>query len=233
MLARLGRGMALGVTQQLPEEERHSYSKEYLDESIVVAMGGRVAEKIVFGHLNSGAANDLEQATSIARRMVREWGMSDAVGPMAWSGHQQVFLGEDLMQSREYSDELGLRIDEETALILRAQEQRARELLELHRDGLEAVTKALLEHETIDGATVGQLVDDAHGTPIYDNPEIVESFAASSTATKSEPAPSSWPAPAPVALYPGPKHRWTAPWSACGPADSGPDYPNPRSYKQG
>ena len=88
----LPRGMALGVTWTLPEE-RHTYSKEYFEDIICKAMGGRVAEMMVFGNLNSGAANDLEQATGIARRMVREWGMSDKVGPMAWNGQQQVFLG--------------------------------------------------------------------------------------------------------------------------------------------
>ena len=94
----LPRGMALGVTWSLPQE-RHTYSKEYFEDTICKAMGGRVAEKIVFDHVNSGAANDLEQSTSIARRMVREWGMSDRIGPMAWSSQQQVFLGEDLMTS--------------------------------------------------------------------------------------------------------------------------------------
>ena len=89
---------------------------------------------IVFDHVNSGAANDLEQATMIARRMVREWGMSDAVGPMAFAGQQQVFLGEDLMTSgREYSDEMARKIDDEIGRILREQEQRARELLLKHR----------------------------------------------------------------------------------------------------
>ena len=93
-------------------------------------MGGRVAEIIVFGHLNSGAANDLEQATGIARRMVREWGMSDRVGPMAWSSQQQVFLGEDLMShGREYSDDTAKLLDEEIARILTDQEQRAHEIL--------------------------------------------------------------------------------------------------------
>ena len=100
----LPRGMALGVTWSLPEE-RHTYSREFFEDLICKAMGGRVAEKIIFGHLNSGAANDLEQATGIARRMVREWGMSDKIGPMAWTGNQQVFLGDDLMTiGREYSD---------------------------------------------------------------------------------------------------------------------------------
>lgn len=123
------------------------------------AMGGRVAEKIVFGHLNSGAANDLEQATSIARRMVREWGMSEAIGPMAWSGSQQVFLGEDLMtQGREYSDETAKLVDSEIFRILHEQEARATEVLLKYRPALELVAEALLERETIDGAEVAQLV---------------------------------------------------------------------------
>ena len=133
----LPRGMALGVTWSLPEE-RHTYSREYFLDMICKAMGGRVAESIVFGSLNSGAANDLEQATSIARRMVREWGMSDSIGPMAWSGQQQVFLGEDLMTSgREYSDDTAKKIDDEVARILREQEERARTTLLKHRRGLD------------------------------------------------------------------------------------------------
>jgi cell division protease FtsH len=154
----LPRGMALGVTWSLPEE-RHTYSKEYFEDVICRAMGGRVAEKMVFGQLNSGAANDLEQATGIARRMVREWGMSDRVGPMAWHGQQQVFLGEDLMTSgREYSDETARIIDDEVAHILTAQEQRALELLTKHRRGLDLVAEALIERETIDGSEVAHLV---------------------------------------------------------------------------
>ncbi len=154
----LPRGMALGVTWSLPEE-RHTYSKEFFEDVICRAMGGRVAEKLVFGHLNSGAANDLEQATGIARRMVREWGMSDRVGPMAWHGQQQVFLGEDLMTSgREYSDETARMMDEEISRILVEQEQRAMELLAKHRGALDAVAEALLEKETIDGQEVAQIV---------------------------------------------------------------------------
>jgi cell division protease FtsH len=154
----LPRGMALGVTWSLPQE-RHTYSKEYFEDTICKAMGGRVAEKIVFGHLNSGAANDLEQATNIARRMVREWGMSDEVGPMAWHSQQQVFLGEDLMsQGREYSDETAKLLDEEIAKILHGQEQRAHDLLTKYRRGLELIAEALLEHETIDGPTVAKLI---------------------------------------------------------------------------
>ena len=161
----LPRGMALGVTWSLPEE-RHTYSREYFEDVICKAMGGRVAEMIVFGALNSGAANDLEQATNIARRMVREWGMSDAVGPMAFAGQQQVFLGEDLMTSgREYSDEMARKIDDEISRILREQETRARVTLEKHRRGLDLVAQALLDQETIDGAMVSRLIQQGLGEP--------------------------------------------------------------------
>ena len=154
----LPRGMALGVTWSLPQE-RHTYSLEYFEDTICKAMGGRVAEKLVFDHVNSGAANDLEQSTSIARRMVREWGMSDRVGPMAWSSQQQVFLGEDLMTSgREYSDDTAKLLDEEVARILTEQERRATELISKHRRGLELIAEALLEHETIDGREVANLI---------------------------------------------------------------------------
>ena len=133
---------------------------------ICKAMGGRVAEKIVFGHLNSGAANDLEQSTNIARRMVREWGMSEKIGPMAFAGQQQVFLGEDLMTSgREYSDEMARKIDDEISRILLEQEQRAHRLLDKHRKGLDLVAQALLDHETIDGAMVSRLVQQGLGEP--------------------------------------------------------------------
>jgi cell division protease FtsH len=154
----LPRGMALGVTWSLPQE-RHTYSREYFEDTICKAMGGRVAEKIVFGHLNSGAANDLEQATGIARRMVREWGMSDEVGPMAWHSQQQVFLGEDLMsQGREYSEDTAKLLDEEISKLLHGQEVRAHEVLTKHRRGLELIAEALLEHETIDGPAVAKLI---------------------------------------------------------------------------
>ena len=161
----LPRGMALGVTWTLPEE-RHTYSREFFEDLICKAMGGRVAEKIIFGHLNSGAANDLEQATGIARRMVREWGMSDKIGPMAWTGNQQVFLGEDLMTSgREYSDSTAQLVDNEIARILLEQETRAHEMLTRHRRGLELVAEALLVEETIDGPTVGRLVQQGLDAP--------------------------------------------------------------------
>jgi cell division protease FtsH len=156
-------GMALGVTQQLPLEERHIYKKEYITDSLVVRLGGRIAEELVYGHLSTGAQNDLVGCTELARKMVREWGMSDRIGPMAWGSQGAVFLGEDLVHTRDYSDETARVIDEEVERILREEEDRARKVLGEHRAGLEAVARSLLEHETLDGAEVGRLVDNAVG----------------------------------------------------------------------
>jgi cell division protease FtsH len=159
-------GMALGVTQQLPEDEQHIYKREYIADSIVVALGGRTAEDLVFGHTSTGAQNDLVRITEMARKMVREWGMSERIGPMAWGSNGPVFLGEDLVHTRDYSDETARVIDEEVEHILRQEEARARRILRLHRRGLDAVARALLEHETLSGEDVGRLVDGAMGRKV-------------------------------------------------------------------
>jgi len=151
-------GMALGVTQQLPVDEKHIYRQDYIEDSLVVRMGGRVAEELVFGVISTGANNDLVGSTELARKMVSEWGMSTRVGPMAWASSGQVFLGEDLIHTRDYSDETARVIDEETERILRVQEERCRETLRQRRKGLDLVARALLEHETIDGAEVTRLI---------------------------------------------------------------------------
>ena len=151
-------GMALGVTMQLPEEERHIYRQDYLEDGLVVYMGGRVAEDLVFGVSSTGAQDDLVRATERARKMVREWGMSDEVGPMAWGSHNQVFLGDEMLAAREYSDETARVIDEEVQRILTDQEDRCRKLLTDHRNALDLIARSLLEHETISGDEVGRLV---------------------------------------------------------------------------
>jgi cell division protease FtsH len=158
--------MALGVTQQLPLEERHIYKREYIVDSLVVRLGGRVAEQLVFGHQSTGAENDLVGCTELARKMVREWGMSDRVGPMAWGSQGAVFLGEDLMHSRDYSDETARVIDEEVEHILRDEEERCRKVLEEYRAGLDAVAKSLLVRETLGGDEVAALVDNAMGRKV-------------------------------------------------------------------
>ncbi len=161
------RGMALGVTMTLPEEDRHIMSRQQLEDSLCMRMGGRVAELLIYGDLSTGASDDLQRNTELARRMVREWGMSKEIGPMAWGSQGQVFLGEDLMHTRDYSDATSKVIDDEVERILREQESRAIEVLTLHRRGLEALTRALLEHETVDGETAAKLIDEAFGEPVH------------------------------------------------------------------
>ena len=156
-------GMALGVTMQLPEEEKHIYRQNYIEDSLTVRMGGRVAEEIVFGVASTGANNDLVGAAELARKMVREWGMSDEVGPMAWGNQSQVFLGDDLMAGREYSDETARVIDEEVQKILIKQEIACRKLLDENRNALDLIARALLEHETISGDEVTRLIKAADG----------------------------------------------------------------------
>lgn len=151
-------GMALGVTQQLPEGDRHLYRQDYIEDSLVVRLGGRIAEEVVYGVVSTGANNDLVGATELARRMVREWGMSERVGPMAWGTQGQVFLGEDLMHSREYSDNTARIIDEEVERILREQQDRCRLLLTQYRPALDALAQALLDKETVDGSEVNEIV---------------------------------------------------------------------------
>jgi cell division protease FtsH len=157
-------GMALGVTQQLPVDEKHIYRQDYIEDSLVVRMGGRCAEDLVFGVISTGANNDLVGSTELARKMVAEWGMSSRVGPMAWGSSGEVFLGEDLIHTRNYSDETARVIDEEVESILRRQEERCKETLSEHRKGLDLVARALLEHETIDGSEVTRLIKLAGGT---------------------------------------------------------------------
>ena len=167
-------GMALGVTMQLPEEEKHIYRQNYIEDSLTVRMGGRVAEEIVFGIASTGANNDLVGATELAKKMVREWGMSDEVGPMAWGNQSQVFLGDDLMAGREYSDETARIIDEEIQKILVKQEARCRKLLDDNRNALDLIARALLEHETISGNEVTRLIQAANGDS---NTESIEDVA--------------------------------------------------------
>ncbi|HEY7946876.1 MAG TPA: AAA family ATPase, partial [Acidimicrobiales bacterium] len=191
-------GMALGVTQQLPIEERHIYPREVIEDSLAVRMGGRAAELLVYGDLSTGASNDLVGNTELARKMVREWGMSEELGPMAWGSQGMVFLGEDLMHTRDYSEDTARVVDSEVSQILRRQEQRAIELLSRHRGGLDAVARGLLERETLDGEEVGRLVDTAYGGPVHvAGAAMVPHFAPSEPVAGVD-APSDAPAPTPA-----------------------------------
>ncbi len=179
-------GMALGVTMTLPQEDRHSIAESSIHDRLSMILGGRMAEDLVYGEVTNGASDDLRKATEFARRMVREWGMSERIGPMAWGSGGPVFLGEDWAQTREYSDETARIIDEEIERILRNAEDRTRTTLHENRHGLDLVARALLEHETIDGREVYRLLDIAR------NPGPVGTDALA-------PPPPPPPPPAPVA----------------------------------
>jgi len=149
-------GLALGVTEQLPEAERHLYGEAYLLDTLTVRLGGRAAELVVLGEGSTGAANDLAGATQLALRMIREFGLSPAVGPVGYAvGHQQ-YLGEsaDTMLTRPYSEQTQRIVDEEVARLLRQAEERAVALLRRHRRAMDRLAELLLEEETVDGAAV-------------------------------------------------------------------------------
>jgi cell division protease FtsH len=153
------RGRALGLTQQLPVEDRLSMTREFAQNTIAILMGGRCAEEIVFGQKTTGAGNDIERATELARSMVTEWGMSDEFGPLNFAGSkQEVFLGRDFNSSNQCSEDTSRRIDAEIRRIVIEEYERARRLLTENRKSLEAVTECLLEYETIDGEDIEKIL---------------------------------------------------------------------------
>jgi cell division protease FtsH len=158
------RGMALGLTQQLPTEEKHNYTKEQLQSRIAVCMGGRIAEDIVFGEISTGAQNDIEQATEMARKMVCEWGMSETLGPLTYGKkEEQIFLGKEFNRHQDYSEATALKIDAEIKRIVTEQYERAQRTLTESREILNRVAEALLEHEVLDAEQLKALVE---GRPI-------------------------------------------------------------------
>ena len=149
----------MGVTQQLPERERYIYEREYMLDRITVMMGGRAAEGLTFDTLTSGSEDDLRQATALARRMVLDWGMSEALGPMvAEHPTEHPYLGGPTLEPRSFSEETARRVDEAVAEILTGCHERARDTLEVHRDALERVAARLMEVEVVDGKEVLKLV---------------------------------------------------------------------------
>jgi cell division protease FtsH len=149
------RGMALGVTQQLPLDDRHNYSREYLRSQIAVMMGGRVAEEIYLQKVTTGAGNDLEQATDMARRMVCEWGMSEVMGPLTFGKkEEQIFLGREIAQHQDYSESTASLIDKEVKRVVLEGYEKAREILGTHGEALHRIAQALLEYEVLAGEEV-------------------------------------------------------------------------------
>jgi cell division protease FtsH len=152
------RGMALGVTQQLPIDDRHNYSREYLLDEIAILLGGRLAEEITRGDITTGAGNDLERATELARRMVCEWGMSDALGPLTFGKkEEQIFLGREIAQHQDYSEDTAIRIDQEIKRIVMDNFAKAKALLESNRDTLQKIADELLIRESLDAEQVKAL----------------------------------------------------------------------------
>tara|TARA_B100000700_G_C15063214_1_gene867457 strand:+ start:1519 stop:3528 length:2010 start_codon:yes stop_codon:yes gene_type:complete len=154
------RGRALGITAQLPMDEKHNYSQSYINTRLRVLLGGRAAEQLVFNELTTGAGNDIEVATEMARKMVCEWGMSNAMGPLAFGKKdEEVFLGRDIANNRDYSDSTALKIDEEVFRIIREAEDEAIKLLHNNEEVLHRLAKELLKHETIDGNDLDKILD--------------------------------------------------------------------------
>ena len=153
------RGRALGVTMQLPEDEKHTYPKSYLYNNLAIFMGGRVAEEICLEQMTTGAGNDIERATEMARQMVCEWGMSEKMGPLTYgSKEQQVFLGMDTKQ-KHFSEETANSIDQEVRALVMGGYEKAREILTDHRDSLEKMAIALLDKETLTGSEIKEIIE--------------------------------------------------------------------------
>ncbi len=157
------RGMAMGVTLQLPTADRYSYDREHLLNNIAILLGGRAAEEIALQHMTTGAGNDLERATQLARRMVTEWGMSDRLGPLTYGKkEEQIFLGREIAQHRDYSEHTAVEIDDEVKRIVMDNYERAKKLIADRRETLDRLTTALLEKETLEGPEIEEIV---HGAP--------------------------------------------------------------------
>jgi cell division protease FtsH len=158
------RGMALGLTQQLPIDEKHTYPREYLLNNLAILFGGRVAEELVLNHMTTGAGNDIERATELARRMVCEWGMSEKLGPMTFGKkEEQIFLGRDFTQQQDYSESTAVEIDAEVRRIIQASYLRAKDLLHTNLHLLHKIAEKLLEKESLDGAEIDALVQEFGG----------------------------------------------------------------------
>jgi cell division protease FtsH len=160
------RGMALGVTMQLPVDDKHNYSRDYLIDQIAILLGGRIAEEITNGKLTTGAGNDLERVTELSRRMVCEWGMSDELGPLTFGKREeQIFLGREIAKTQDYSEQTAVRIDNEVTKLVRNNYERARAILVDHKPVLLKIADELLAREVLDADQVTRL---AQGLPIDD-----------------------------------------------------------------
>jgi len=186
------RGMALGVTMQLPVEDKHNYTREYLNDQIAILLGGRIAEEITMNGMTTGAGNDLERSTELARKMVCEWGMSDAMGPLTFGKkEEQIFLGREIAQHQDYSEDTAIRIDHEIKRFVTSNYERARAVLEQHKPALLRIAEELLAREVLDAEQVRRILagealeehtprhvvsatDDGSKRPAKERPSIVQ-----------------------------------------------------------
>jgi len=158
------RGMALGLTQQVPIDDRHTYDKQFLEINLAILFGGRAAEEIVLGHTTTGAGNDIEKATELARKMICEWGMSEKLGPMTFGKkEEQIFLGRDFTQKQEYSETTAVEIDNELHRIILESYQRAKKLLTDNIEILHKLAETLLERESLDGSEIDGIIRSCGG----------------------------------------------------------------------
>src|SRR6266404_3199640 len=168
--------MALGVTMQLPETDKHNYTKDYLTTQIAILMGGRLAEEIFLNQMSTGAGNDIERATELARRMVCEFGMSE-LGPLTFGKkEEQIFLGREISQHRDYSEDTAIQIDQAVRSLISTGYDTARNLLQSDRDTLVRIAQALLEREVLDANELKLLVEnkDLPPRPPLPKPEEVQ-----------------------------------------------------------
>ena len=159
------RGRALGLTQQLPVDDRYTYAKDFLLNEIVVLLGGRASEERALGYMTTGAGNDLERATELARKMVCEWGMSDRLGPLTFGKkEEQIFLGREIAQHRDYSERTAVEIDEEVKRMVIESYERAKKLLNDNFKALTAIAEVLLDKETLNGNEIDTVIKEAMAT---------------------------------------------------------------------
>ncbi len=194
------RGMALGLTQQLPETDKHNYTKEFVEGQITILMGGRCAEKLFLDQETTGAANDIEVATERARKMVTEWGMSPAMGPLTFGKkEEQIFLGREISQHRDYSEDTAIRIDQEVKRIVEEGYARAWKTLEENKESLIRLAEALLEYETLDNWEIEAIVK---GQPLKPR-----AAASSDTDSEGKPAREKTPGHSPLPQLINPKGK--------------------------
>ncbi len=211
------RGRALGITMQLPGDDRHTYTKVFLTDTIVMLMGGRVAEELVLDQLTTGAGNDIERATGMARKMVCKWGMSETLGPLAYGEkEEEIFLGRELMHPKNFSEDTARQIDDEVRSIVEKCHSRAKQLLTDNVETLHLIAKALLERETISGADIDALMR-GEGLPDSETAEARADRAAASAA-----ASAAAEAGAPVADEPAKQETPEAPTESAASAGGDP-----------